>query len=244
MIQKNDHSFYESSLLKKLGIFHEYSDRHVGDVTKQRDLTMLLKRMNLMSEETICCEQTHGGIVRRVTSGDRGKEIVKCDGLVYKDDSTYPTALRLRVADCVPILAVDPLARIIGLAHAGWRGTINGIAKNFIKTMEEAGAKKNNIYISIGPHIGMCCYTVLEDRANAFEKRFGKNEKIVMKTKGSWYVDLGYANYQELIEDGIMKKHIDMPVMCTSCNVDDFFSYRKETKETFGEQIAIIGFIR
>jgi len=143
-------------------------------------------------------------------------------------------------ADCVPILAVDPKAKIIGTAHAGWKGTLARIARELIGAMTNAGANIHTIYISIGPSIGMCCYNVTDDRAKAFQKQFGNNEKIAARIQGKWYLDIGYANYLQLLEAGIMKEHIDTSEACTSCQVAEFHSFRKDKKGTFGVQLGVI----
>ena len=140
----------DAQLLSKLGIVHGYGDRH----TK-------------LHTEIAIPQQVHGTRIAVVTKKDQGKTISGVDGLVSKDIS-----IGVSFADCVPILAVDPEAKIIGTAHAGWKGTLHGIAQELILAMKNAGADVKNIYISIGPHIGMCCYNVGEDRAKAFQNKF------------------------------------------------------------------------
>src|SRR5258706_14753457 len=158
MIQKNKHGIYTSSLLASLGIFHGFSDRHAGDILHTSGLNNVLSLIGIRQEETIKCEQIHGGAVRLVTSRDIGAEIKQCDGLVYKDDLVHPIGLRLRVADCVPIICVDPISRVLGVAHAGWKGTVAGIAQTLVGTMISAGAHALDLYVAIGLLIGMCCY--------------------------------------------------------------------------------------
>ncbi len=242
MIQKKQHDVWKSSLLTTLGIFHAFSDRHTGDVLQAENRDALLTRIGISPTQTIGSQQVHGGMVQPVTKADIGREVAACDGLVYKDDHTYPVGLRLRVADCVPLIAVDPLARVVGVAHAGWKGTTARIAQTLIETMSSVGAHPTDIYIAIGPHIGMCCYTIEQDRAQMFQKQFGLNEKIIAHQVNQWHTDLGYANYDALQKAGVSKDHIDWSLTCTSCQVSDFYSYRKDTKETFGEQLGIIGF--
>src|SRR5258706_13396149 len=113
MIRKNKDGIWESSLLTSHGIFHGFSDRHAGDILDTNGLNSVLSQVGIKEEETINCEQVHGGVVRLVTGRDRGKEIQQCDGLVYKDSAARPIGLRLRVAVCVPIIAIDPCVRVI-----------------------------------------------------------------------------------------------------------------------------------
>ncbi len=208
----------QSPLLLKLGIVHWYDDRH----TK-------------LNTEIAVPQQIHGTRIAVVTKKDQGKTIPGVDGLVSKD-----IAIGVSFADCVPILAVDPKAKIIGTAHAGWKGTLHGIARELILTMTNAGADVKNIYISIGPHIGMCCYNVPDERARVFQKQFGTDEKIAARIDGDWHVDIGYVNYLQLLKAGIAKEHIDAPPSCTSCQVAEFHSFRKDSKDTFGVQLGVI----
>ncbi len=108
--------------------------------------------------------------------------------------------------------------------------------------MVAAGCTPGDIRLSIGPHIGMCCYTVPDDRAEVFQKIFGNNEKITARERDGWHLDIGYVNYLQLVNAGIKKEHIDAPVTCTSCQVSEFNSFRKDTKKTFGVQLGIIHF--
>lgn len=208
----------QSQLLLKLGIVHGYDNRH----TK-------------LNTDIAVPQQIHGTRIAVVTKKDQGKTIPGVDGLVSKD-----IAIGVSFADCVPILAVDPQAKIIGTAHAGWKGTLGGIACELIAAMEKNGTDAKNIYISIGPHIGMCCYNVKENRATAFQNKFGNDEKIAARIDGEWHLDIGYVNYLELLRSGIAKEHIDAPPSCTSCQVAEFHSFRKDSKDTFGVQLGVI----
>ncbi len=218
----------QSKLLTQLGIVHGYSTRNV---TREK----FLEGLGVKGEDMVMGQQVHGIKIATVNDSDRGKILTGIDGLISK---TLPIGVTF--ADCVPVLAVDPQARIIGAVHAGWKGTLGGIARDLISEMKKAGAEANKIYVSIGPHIGMCCYNIMDDRVAAFQKQFGEEEKIAARIEGAWHLDIGYANYQLLIAVGVQKEHIDAPPTCTSCQVAEFNSYRKDSKETFGVQIGVI----
>ena len=79
------------------------------------------------------------------------------DGLVTTNSNIL---LTLKVADCVPVFLYEPLKRIIGLVHSGWRGTAENIVSNAIKLMQKYGAESRNIRCFLGPAIGKCCYEV------------------------------------------------------------------------------------
>jgi hypothetical protein len=184
--------------------------------------------------ECVYPEQIHGEGIAIITN--QKNVISGVDGLIVGD--RHDVAVSVRTADCVPILAIDPSTHTIGVAHAGWRGTKKRIAKNLIESMEKEGADINSILVSIGPHIGACCYSVPEERAWGFLEY----AQVALKKKDTWYLDNGLANYLQLVNVGVKPEHIDVSTLCTSCKNDEFFSYRKDTKETFGEMVSVIGF--
>ena len=225
----------QSKLLTQIGIAHGYSSRN-----ESREA--FLRALGLTSQDIVMGEQVHGIRIATVHEKDKGKTLPGIDGLVSKG-----IPIGVTFADCVPILAVDPQARIVGAAHAGWKGTLAGIASALIDEMKKLGAQGNTIYISLGPRIGMCCYNVTDDRAAAFQKQFGADEKITARIDGEWHVDIGFANYQQLLEMGVPKDNIDAPPMCTSCQAAEFHSFRKNLprrqagpKDEFGVQLGVI----
>jgi polyphenol oxidase len=218
----------QSKLLTNFGIVHGYSTR-----TESRE--QFFKELGISSDDVVQGEQVHGIRVAVINDDAKEKILPGIDGLISKK-----LPIGVTFADCVPILAVDPKAGIIGTAHAGWKGTLARIARELTIAMKKAGADINNTYISIGPSIGMCCYNVHEDRAKTFQKSFGENEKIAKKIQGTWYLDIGYANYQTLLEGGIPKDHIDVSTLCTSCRNSEFHSFRRDTKEKFGVELGVI----
>ncbi len=189
--------------------------------------------------DIILAEQIHGSDVAVVTVKDVGKIIPGVDGLV----TSQVVRLGIRVADCVPILAYDERSGITGVAHAGWRGTLGNIAGALIASMLDLGAQKTKIRVSLGPHIGMCCYDVPKDRVKNFLKIFKESETIVSFFQNTWHLDIGRANFLQLTLAGVIPSHIEAPVLCTSCQNDKYFSYRKDTKETFGEMMGTISYI-
>ena len=157
-------------------------------------------------------------------------------------------------ADCVPILLADPVKKIIGVVHAGWRGAAKGIVQKTVETMvKQFGSDGKALLAAIGPSIGSCCYKVDE----AVAKEFGGNEYLILlypplkkgESKGDlakggrgdveWGLDLKRANFIQLLNMGILEKNISVENLCTSCRNDLFFSYRKDGKIT-GRQLNFI----
>jgi purine-nucleoside/S-methyl-5'-thioadenosine phosphorylase / adenosine deaminase len=162
-------------------------------------------------------------------------------GLVGTGDALF-TRRRARplavfTADCVPLIVVDAEGSVLGMAHAGWRGTVQGIAGRLVAALvEQAGARADRLRAAIGPSIGPCCYEVDEPvvgplRAafpSAWERwvRPGTAERPGRRDR--WWLDLWAANADQLAAAGVPPTAILSPRLCTGCRRDLFFSYRKE----------------
>ena len=148
-------------------------------------------------------------------------------------------------ADCVPILFVDVDNRAVGLAHGGWKGTVNKIAaKTFLSMRENFGTKPKNCLIGIGPSIGACCYEVGENVKSVCEKNFPNHDELIINRDGKIYFDLWAANKIQLEEVGLPSENIDVAGECTCCNSNFYFSYRAARKNNLtetGRIAALIG---
>ncbi|MBU1326645.1 peptidoglycan editing factor PgeF [Patescibacteria group bacterium] len=243
MLSKTKSEVYQSTLLSSIsGVVHGYTDRILGDMKKNpQNRQKVLDGFFSEKVKLITAEQVHGGGVALVNDATVSY-FPGVDGLVYKHKSGEVVALGVFVADCVPMLLVDPKAEIIAAVHAGWKGTLLDITSKTVCLMKSLGGLPRDIVASIGPHIGMCCYDVGEERAKMFQKAFGNDRKIVSITERAWHLDLGMANRKQLLDSGVLIEHIDAPPVCTSCLNNKFFSYRKDSSETFGEMLGLIGY--
>ena len=237
-----DGMYYSTLLASVPNIVHGYSSRDLGDMRKGENRNAVLNLLTLKPERLVTSQQVHGRKIQIVSDARHlGKEIPDADGLVSAK-RFGPMSLAVRVADCVPILAVDPQASVIGVAHAGWKGTLGGISGELMAAMKSVGANIDHTLASIGPHIGMCCYNVSEERAAQFFDVFERDPLVVSRLEGAMHVDIGYTNQRQLLAAGVKREHIDNAITCTSCQADTYYSYRKDSKETFGEILGIIGF--
>lgn len=187
-------------------------------------------------EKAVYAEQVHGTLIG-MTDRQTTQTVPGVDGLVSREG---PVAVV--TADCTPVILVDPSNHVCAAVHAGWKGTLGNVVGHAVGSMVSAGAQAGRIYGAIGPHIGACCYSVPDDRIALFQDRFGRDEKMMYQFDGTWHLDIGWINYRQLIDAGISADHIDAPPMCTFCQHDEFFSFRRDTKETFGKMMAVIGF--
>nr|XP_023684775.1 laccase domain-containing protein 1 [Paramormyrops kingsleyae]XP_023684776.1 laccase domain-containing protein 1 [Paramormyrops kingsleyae] len=149
-------------------------------------------------------------------------------------------------ADCMPLLFTDPVAKVIGVAHAGWKGTLKGVAVEMVNAMvSEFGSNPSDVVVVIGPSVGPCCFTLDRDSA---EKYYAIHPDCV-KARGSPrpYVDIRLATRILLQQAGILPHCIqDNTVMerplftlCTACSPDAFFSHVRDGIN-FGTQIGFL----
>ena len=152
------------------------------------------------------------------------------DGLVTTNSNIL---LTLKVADCVPVFLYEPLKRIIGLVHSGWRGTVKNIVSNAIELMQENGAEPRDIRCFLGPAIGKCCYEV--DREVS---QYINDEAKVKMDYDKWKVDLhGQIRYQ-LTELGVPTNSIGASNICTY-ESPECHSYRRDG-ENAGRMYAFL----
>src|SRR3989344_2688415 len=218
-------------------------DLYIKKLRQAAKVQKFLRQLKIKPEELVSMEQVHGSEVAIVEDAHKSSEVIlPVDGLVTQCSGLF---LRVNVADCVPVFLYDPVKQIIGVVHAGWRGTLANIISGALLKFKKLGSLDQNILVAIGPHISSCCYSVPYDRAIEFEDVFNLNFanefQWVYELNNQWFVDLGLVNRLQLIKEGVLPENIDAPVACTSCQNDRYFSFRKDSKETFGEMLGVIG---
>lgn len=167
----------------------------------------------------------------------------QADGILTRE-ADLP--LVMRFADCVPILLYDPIQRVVGIAHAGWRGTVAGAGPATVQTMCDAfGSRPADILAAIGPSIGPCCYEVGEEVVAQIREAFGAQDGLIRAANGKGpHLDLWSANRLALEQIGV--RQIEMAGICTACRKDEFFSHRAEAGRTgrFGVVVMLKGEVR
>lgn len=194
-----------------------------------------LKAIGHRPESTAGVRQVHGNrvIVARREDGNWDEipavaGAAEADGLVTGERGL---ALAVVAADCVPILLWDPVKKVVGAAHAGWRGTVAGIAGEAVRGMVEAfGTRPSDIRVGVGPGIGPCCYevdtAVVEPLREALPEVAGQALKAGRPEH--WMLDLSEANRLQLLDMGLQAEHVQVMDLCTSCRTDLLFSQRVE----------------
>jgi len=150
-------------------------------------------------------------------------------------------SLFMRFADCVPLLFHDPKKQVIGISHAGWMGTVKGVAGITVEAMQTRyGCDPKEVIAGIGPSIGVDHYEVGEEVVSQFREKYGKDlERVVQTRDGRTYLDLWTANQIQLQNAGV--EQVQVSGVCTACHLDDWFSHRAEKGKTgrFGVLMAL-----
>jgi len=190
----------------------------------------------------IVANQTHSDhikvIIEKETKGWKGLEdaVADCDALITNKKGVVLTIL---TADCVPVLLYDKEKEVVAAVHAGWKGTeAKIVAKTVQKMIKLYDSDPKDIIAGIAPAIGRCCYEVDKDVAKHFF-----NEPQSFDVLGEKYMlDLPFLNKMQLLDSGVLEEHIEMSGVCTACEVERFFSYRKE-QGCSGRFMSMIGLI-
>jgi YfiH family protein len=196
--------------------------------------------LDLPAEALVTCHQHHSAKVAAVDAGSLPVEPPKVDALV----TTSPNlALGILTADCGPVLFADPTDRVIGAAHAGWRGALGGILEATVDAMIEQGARADNIAVAIGPMIGPSSYEVgpefpepfLDQEASnaAFFKAAAREDHFMFDLPGYIASRLARLGLNDILRlDGD-----------TYRDPANFFSYRRSThrdEPDYGRMLATI----
>jgi hypothetical protein len=193
-------------------------------------------------DELVVTKHVHGNRVWRV--GEPLPDPPEFDGLV----SDRPGAvLGAFAADCIPLVFADPEAAVCGACHAGWRGTVSGVAVRVVARMQELGASADRIRVALGPSIGPCCFEVGDEVVAAFVGAFPELDRpdggLVIDGPKKHHINLRRAMRTQLESAGVRPEHIDDDPPCTRCNPDRYFSYRRDGAQG-GVHMGFIGLRR
>ena len=214
--------------------------------TKEDPISIVKNRNYLKNlfpnSQFIVANQTHSANIHIVKDAKElgwnnlDSAIEDCDALISNQKNIMLTIL---TADCVPILLFDPTENVVAAVHAGWKGTEQEILFKTVKKMQELfSCNPQNILTGIAPSIGRCCYEVDWNVAQHFKpinNAYTKNEDKYM-------LDLPYINKEQLLKAGLTSQNIEMSNVCTACEVEHYFSYRKEAGCS-GRFMSMIGLI-
>lgn len=211
---------------------------HVGDAEEKvlANRRLFAETLGTDARRFTTCRQVHGSRVERIDAGRIGSGALTLADSVADTDALITcladVPLLLFYADCVPVLLADPATGACGLAHAGWRGTVAGIAARTVEAMErEFGSRPEHILAAVGPSIGSCCYEVddyVRGNAAGYEEFFAP----VQGREGHYMLDLWGMNRRMLQEAGVLPGNIAAAGVCTAHNHQLFCSHRAEQGRT------------
>ncbi|CAG9619791.1 peptidoglycan editing factor PgeF [Sutcliffiella rhizosphaerae] len=225
-----------------MGLHVEDSVEHVVE-NKQ----ILANITDFPMDNWIGCEQTHGNYIVKVSPAHRGKGVTNYKNAIAGTDGIYTDSenvlLTLCFADCVPLYFFAPSYHYIGLAHAGWKGTVKEIGGMMIKKWEMEGVATDDIFVAIGPSISSQSYLVDDFVINQVKSilPFQCHQSAFKEvSKGQYELDLKYVNVEILKKAGIKEENILCSSFCTSTDHSLFFSHRRDQGKT-GRMMSFIG---
>lgn len=203
--------------------------------------------------------QAHSDRVALIDSIEQTHSVIEADAVVTRIPNVLLSVL---TADCLPILLIEPRSHMIAAVHAGWRGTARQVSSRAAELIARcAGALASELLAAMGPSIRSCCYEVGTDVLAVFQKAIRGGEQYFSKSSsrekvpdsdrcepGTFgirerlYLDLVAANRDQLIEAGLKAEKISVIPKCSACDLEHFFSYRKERGRT-GRMMAAIAVI-
>ncbi len=186
------------------------------------DLAVMSHQTHTVNVETITAD-----MVGKHRSFWEKKPFQDVDGLIT---NVPGVVLITSYADCVPLYFLDPVKKVIGLSHSGWKGTVARMgAVTVSKMQKEYGCNPSQILACIGPSICQDCYEVGGEVAEQFRQVFSEEEAkqiLRLNDAGRYQLDLWKANTLILKQAGILEDHIAVTNVCTCCNPDLLFSHR------------------
>jgi YfiH family protein len=235
--------FLTSPLLERAGLPHLFTTRHFPGVVGSGDGTEVFSEAArpLLAERGLAAapafvRQVHGA---EILMAERAGRLGEADALV-----TERRGLPLAVftADCLPIVIYDPTQRRLATVHAGWRGTVQSVARAAVDRLVESGSDADGLVVAIGPSIGPCCYEVDGPVIDRLRAGFpgGWEHWATPAGPGKWMLDLWAANEDQLTAADVDRSMIDNLRLCTACHLDRFYSYRREGSTRLGRSGRLV----
>ena len=209
---------------------------HVGDDPKQvlSNRICVSEKIDIPLKNWVFAEQLHTTTIHKVTAGDLGSGVYDFESGISATDGLYTKDINVVLAtfyaDCTPLYFYAPNHQLIGVAHAGWRGTVNGIMHKMLQTLKEIEhIHPSEILVAIGPCIGRDAYRVDDTVINQVLKTDIPNitETFVDLGKGQYKFDPKLMNYKQALFEGIPSENILVSSYCTYTDKDLFYSHRR-----------------
>ncbi len=195
-----------------------------------------LAKIGLKTTNIISAKLDHGNRVTVVNENNLGQVIDKTDGLIVAQTGVF---LAVTVADCLPVVIYQPAKQVIALLHVGWQGLAKGIIKQAITQLEQKfGLEAADLSVLIGPGIGVCHYEVQPDFLDNF---IGVG--VSQKKQGEVFFDLKKTTQNQLLALGVTEEKITVSSVCTYCQADKYFSFRKDQTKPVEAMLVVAGLV-
>jgi YfiH family protein len=238
------HLFPKSLLRKQPGLTYSFSPRslELKDGTKSElnftaqnpsassNAQWFLQSIGINKEEVFLVRQVHGNTVydlKNASVSPAQLAVIPADAIITRH---VGIPIGVLTADCIPVVVYDPRLRVAGVIHAGRKGTALKIVSTTIQAMQKTyGCDPQDLLMEMGPGIGLCCYEVDQDCADPFKTLYPHLTDLIKPLpSGKFMLDLFSANKEDARMAGIDPENISETGFCTSCQVERFFSYRRE----------------
>ena len=203
------------------------------DAAVQENFHRFCEAIGVSAEQVVVSAQAHHTNIYNATAADCGRGVTRergytdIDGLLTDEPGVV---LCTQYADCVPLFFVDPVRRVVGTSHSGWRGTVARIGAVTVERMcRNYGCRREDILAAVGPSICQDCYEVSEEVIGLFRENFVEElwpKLFYGKENGHYQLNLWEANRSIFEGAGILPEHITVTDVCTACNPELLFSHR------------------
>lgn len=235
-------SFYTSTVLDKAGVTHGFFMRlggvslppfdslnvkiDPGDSPKNvmENRRRICASLGIDAQQLVFASLAHSDGVKVASSADAGQRIEGFDALISQ---TPGLPLMLSVADCVPIILVQP-DKLVALIHASWRSIIAGIIPEALTQITRLHIQPSNLVAAIGPCIATQHYEIKADVIGLISEKLPFHDKVLISSSGKTFFDLRKTCQLQLQTGGVTQ--IDQVPIDTFSNTEEFYSYRKEGK--------------
>lgn len=217
-------NIYSDERLINLGIISGTVGRDFGSARDVKIAAKIFESLGIPPSKILGLKQVHGDKIICINSTQdladyHAQKVHEADGWLL---SLPQTGVMILTADCVPLYLWSCDGEYVSLTHCGWRGVVQNLPQKAAELIKTKTTGKLQAYI--GPHIRECCFEVKEDVASQFPK------EVIIRRENKIFIDLDKAIILQLTAAGVDIKEIKTGChcQCTSCNKQDFFSYRRD----------------
>lgn len=229
-----------------------YTSFNLGLHVSDSDSDVIANRQKLADElayplaSWVVGDQVHASVIKKVTKEHQGSGTESLQTAIAATDGLYTTEADLLLtslyADCVPLFFVAPNHQTIGLAHAGWKGTVGQIGPAMVtRWQNDEGINPHDIHVLIGPAISGEAYEVNDVVVKAVNQCLHQHDErpYIAQANGRFLLDLKKLNKQLLVRSGVPEEQIYVSSICTASD-ERMFSHRADNGQT-GRMMSVIG---